>query len=220
MTSPLFLVVEDHPVMAEMICKSLEKLEPEAHCITANNPDSAKERLELEKFTLVTVDLMYGQLGGKNSGQPGINLLKHIFQAYPQLNVLVYSTEPSLLQTIIKQAQSHQGSFVVADKQLPPKDFLNKVRMIIDTPGAKYIPDYITKKISSIKISDREKEVLVLACENCLPDTLISQKLNLGKKTVQNSMKSIRDKLMIYHNKSENDIRLLMCKKAREEGLI
>lgn len=222
MTTQLFLVVEDHPVMAEMICLSLKQLEPLAHCITAKNSNQAKERLKLEKPHLITVDLMFKDLGGKNSGQPGISLLKHIFQAHPQLNVLVYSTEPSLLQPIVKEAQSHQGSFVVVDKQLPPKDFSNKARMLLDNPGLKLIPSYLTKELESIKITDKEREVLELACRDCLTDDLIVEKLDktVSKKTVQSRMRSVRQKLKISATKGENDIRMLMCNKAREQGLI
>ena len=221
MNAKLFLIVEDHPVMAEMICKSLKQLEPTAHCIIAENTGQAEERLKLETPDLITVDLMFKKIGGRNSGQPGLDFLEYIFEQYSQLNILVYSTEPSLLKPIIEQAPSHQGSFVVVDKQLPPKDFLKKARLLLDHQGIKLIPSYLTQKqLDSIKITDKERQILQLVCQDCLTDALIAKELKLSRKSIQNLMRKIRNKLNIFVDKSEQDLRILMCNKARDKTFI
>lgn len=223
MTSKLFLIVEDHSMMAQMIAKSLQKLEPESYCVIAENISQAKERLKLETPNLITVDLMFKERSGKNSGQEGLHFLDYILEEYPQLNILVYSTEPTLLKSTIKKAQSHLGSFAVLDKQQPPKDFLNKASMILDNPGLKLIPSELTQKsvnIDSLNLSEREIEILQLACQECLTDNLIGERLAISRRTVQNSMQRIREKLDILTDKSDNDMRLLMCNKAKEKGII
>lgn len=74
MTVKLFLVVEDHPDVAERNCLFLKKVDPEAHCVVAENPDRAKERLKLETPDLIVVDLMFKDIGGEHSGEWGLDL--------------------------------------------------------------------------------------------------------------------------------------------------
>jgi DNA-binding NarL/FixJ family response regulator len=221
MTRKLFLIVEDHPAMAEMIGISLKQLEPLAHCIIAENPDQAKERLDLETPDLLTLDLMFKTIGErKNSSQPALNLLKHIFQTYPKLNILVYSTEPGLIAPVVKEAQSHQGGFVVVDKQLPPKDFTNKARVLFENQGIKLIPSDLTQELDGISLNHEQKKILELACKDCLTDQLIADKLNVSRKTVQNQMQYVRNQLNIFANRNERDLRMLMCYHCQEKGLI
>jgi len=207
--------------MAEMIAKSLKQLEPTAYCIIAENPEQAKERLKLESIDLITVDLMFKTIGGTNSGKPGLDFLEYIFDYYTKLNILVYSTDPSLLKPIIEKAQFHQGSFVVADKQSPPQDFYHKARLLLEHQGIKLIPSYLTQKQSgSIKITDKEIKILQLVCQDCLTDIRIAEELDVSRKTVQNSMSRIRSKLNIFTNRCDKALRILMCNKAKEKGLI
>lgn len=220
MTAKLFLVVEDHPDVAERNCLFLNKVEPLAHCVVAGNPEQAKERLKLETPELIVVDLMFKDIGGEHSGESGLDLLRHIFSEYSPLNILIYTTDPNLLQPIVKEAQAHQGGFIVADKSKRRSDFINKVRMLLDNPGLKLIPPYLTTESDSIELTDNERKLLQLVCQDCLTDSLIAEELKVSRKTVQNSMQSLRTKLEIFTTRSENDLRLLMCHKAREKGLI
>lgn len=220
MSDHLFLIVEDHPTMAEMIAKSLKQLEPDAYCVTATNIKQAQERLKLEMPELITVDLTFKDKRGKNSGQPGLDFLLTLFQEYPYLDILVYSTEPSLLKPIIKTAQAHLGGFVVVDKQSPPKDFLNQARLLLDNKGIKLIPSELKQELDTVQMTERELQILELACQNCLTDSSIADSLLISRRAVQSSMKNIREKLKIISNKSEKDMRVLMCNKAKEERLI
>lgn len=225
MTAKLFLVVEDQPELAERNCIFLNKVEANAHCVIAENPDQARERLKLEKPDLIVVDLMFKDISGKHSGESGLNLLRHLFVEYPQLNILVYTTDPNLLQPIIKEAQSHNGSFVVADKTKRRKDFTDKVAILLNHQGIKLIPSDLTKELDSIKLTSEELQILGFICQDCLTNKLIVEKSKysdkaMSLKTVNNRTQSIRKKLRIFEDRNECDLRLLMCNKAREKGLI
>lgn len=225
MTAKLFLVVEDQPELAERNCLFLNKVEPNARCVIAENPEQAKERLKLEKFALVVVDLMFKDISGKHSGEWGLNLLRYLFLEYPQLNILVYTTDPNLLQPIITEAQFHKGSFVIADKTQRRKDFISKVEMLLNHQGIKVIPNYLTKELDLIELTGEEKQILKLICQDCLTNKLIVEKLkdspnSISLRTVNHRTSSIRGKLKIFEEKDECDLRLLMCNKAREKGLI
>jgi response regulator of citrate/malate metabolism len=219
-SSKLFLVVEDQPELAERNCEFLKKVEAEAHCVIAENPDQAKERLKLETPDLIVLDLMFKDISGKHSGEWALDLLRYIFAEYPQLNILVYTSDPNLLQPLIKEAQSHQGGFVVADKQQLRKDFINKVSLIIENQGIKLIPASLTQELDSIKINERKIQILQLVCEEALTDEAIGKKLNISRESVQKCMREMRDVLGICDNKDEKNLRILMCNKARKKGLI
>lgn len=221
MTGKLFLIVEDHPDVADRNCEFLKKISPNATCIVVANPQEAMARLSLEQFDLIVIDLMYKDAGGKQSGQSGLDLIKHILTNHFQLSILVYTSEPSLLQNIILQAQNHQSGFVIADKQQPRRDFMNKANILLENRDVKLIPNtFLPKEKIPIVLTPEEQRILILACEKCLTDQLIADQTCLGKKTIQNRMKSIRDKLGIYTTKSDTDLRMLMCNLARQKGLI
>ena len=168
---------------------------------------------------------MFKDISGKHSGRSGLNLLRYLFLKYPQLDILVYTTDPNLLQQIITEAQFHKGSFVIADKTQRRKDFTSKVKMLLNHQGIKVIPNYLTKELDSIELTNEELQILKLICQDCLTNKLIVKKLKdspneISLKTVNNRTQSIRGKLKIFEERNECDLRLLMCNKAREKGLI
>jgi DNA-binding NarL/FixJ family response regulator len=112
----IFLILEDHPEVAQNNCLFLQKLNPEAICQIASTHIAALERLELETPDLVIVDLLFGTLTGEQSAQASLNFLQQIFQDYPKLNILIYTSEYSYLKSLIKSIGRHQGGFVVVTK--------------------------------------------------------------------------------------------------------
>jgi response regulator of citrate/malate metabolism len=61
----IFLIIEDHPEVADNNCLFLEKLEPSAICTIAATHPEALERLKLEPVALAVVDLLVGSLTGE-----------------------------------------------------------------------------------------------------------------------------------------------------------
>lgn len=122
--SPLFLVVEDHPEIAENNCKFLQQIEPTAVCVIATNPNEALERLQLETPQLIVLDLQFWSANGSQSATSSLSLLKHIFTCYPYLNILIYSSEPNLINPLIQSIDNHQGGFVVVNKMERRQAFL------------------------------------------------------------------------------------------------
>ena len=90
---PLFVILEDHPEVAQNNYLFLQKLEPEAICEMANTHNEVLERLELETPDLVIIDLLFGTATGEQSAQASLALLQQIFQDYPMLNILIYTSE-------------------------------------------------------------------------------------------------------------------------------
>ena len=209
-----FLIVEDHPEVAENNCRFLQKLEPSAICTIVENPEQAIERLTLEIPNLVVVDLQYGTITGINSAKPGLDFLAYIFEKYPNLNILVYTSDPSLLKSILKLINEHQGGFVVVNKIERRKSFIEGAKSALD--GEFKIP---LKLRQDLIFSERELEVLALLCQECLTDKAIAEKMCLSLKTIQNYVQKIKFKLDI-DNSEEKSSRVALCMGVLKQKLI
>lgn len=95
---PVFLILEDHPEVAQNNCLFLQKIHPEAICVIAATPREALERLKLETPDLIIVDLLFSTLSGEQTAQASLELLQQIFQEYSLLNILIYTSEYRYLQ--------------------------------------------------------------------------------------------------------------------------
>ncbi|MEN9245895.1 MAG: response regulator, partial [Thermostichales cyanobacterium SRBZ-1_bins_19] len=111
-----FLIVEDHPEVATNNCEWLQRLDSQATCIVVHSPVEARSKLAHELPDLVVTDILYGQTSGEQSAEPGLELLRHIFETYPTLNVMAYSSEPLLLRPLVDLISKHQGGFAAVNK--------------------------------------------------------------------------------------------------------
>jgi DNA-binding NarL/FixJ family response regulator len=209
-----FLIVEDHPEVAENNCQFLQKLEPSAICTLAESPEQAIERLTLEIPDLIVVDLQYGTITGINSAKPGLDFLAYLFQKYLNLNILVYTSDPSLLKSSLKLINEHQGGFVIVNKIERRKSFLEGAKIALN--GEFKIPSELRQ---GLILSDRELEIVALLCQECLTDKMIAEKMCLSLKTIQNCIQKIKFKLDIY-NSEEKSSRVALCMEVLKRKLI
>jgi DNA-binding NarL/FixJ family response regulator len=210
----LFMIVEDHPEVAENNCKFLKTLYPLATCSIAENPESAIERLKLEIPDLIVVDLQYGSISGFNSAKKGLDFLAYLFQEYTDLNILVYTSDPSLLKCQLKSLNQHQGGFVVVNKIERRKSFLEGAKISLN--GEFKIPLELRKEVI---FSDQELEILTLLCKYCLTDKAIAERMCLSMKTIQNYVQKIKFKLNIdTSDKTSN--RVALCVEVLKRKLI
>ncbi|WP_292844651.1 hypothetical protein [Nostoc sp. NMS8] len=84
----MFLVVEDHPEVAQNNCDFLRKFDHSAICVIANTPQEAQQCLQIEKPDLIVLDLQFVTPSGSQSAKPAFQLLELIFDAYSSLNIL------------------------------------------------------------------------------------------------------------------------------------
>jgi DNA-binding NarL/FixJ family response regulator len=216
-TKPLlFLILEDHPEVAQNNCLFLQKLEPSALCIICNNHAEALERLKLETPDLVTVDLLFSTFTGEQYAVSSLRFLQKVFQDYPFLNILIYTSEYDYLKPLTNLMGRHQGGFVVVSKIERRKSFLDGARHALE--GKLEIPKELRK---GIEISDRELQVLSLLCKDSLTDKAIAQKMNLSLKTVQNCILRLKMKLDIdYFDENITSTRVALCMQAIRRKLI
>ena len=220
---PLFLVVEDHPEVAANNCDWLKKLESECRCLTAVNPEQAIERLKLERPDLIVVDILFGNTRCEQSAREGLGLLRQIFEQYPTLNVLVYSSEYMRLAPLMKWIDSHEGGFAVANKFDLRSVYLERARSALN--GELRIPRELRQQL---KLTDQEAEILRLLCEESLKDQAMASRLSLSKRAVQNHVLRLKEKLGVDaldedQGGFKEDIRnsrVALCVRAGQYGLL
>lgn len=210
-----FLIVEDHPEVAKNNCEWLQKLAADAFCETVTDPVMALKRLKDYQPDLVVVDLLYGQTSGEQSAEPGLNLLRQIFSTYPNLNIMVYSSEPLLLTPLGELIGKHEGGFAAINKMDRRTQFLEGAKSALS--GELKIPRELR---SLVQLTDREIEVLALICKEALTDQAVADRIYTSKKTVQNHVQRLKEKLGIAMEETETNGRIALCIEAMRRKLV
>ena len=212
----VFLVIEDHPEVGQNNCEFLHMVEAQCSCIRVDTPKQGIEQLELELPNLVVVDLQFGTVGGEQSAKPGLALLRQIFERYPTLNILVYTSEPNFLRQVAPQIGKHQGGFVVVNKMERRSAFLEGVRSALD--GQLKIHHELMKEM---QLTQEDLDILDLLCNHALTDQAIAEQMHVCHKTAQNYVQRLKAKLDIEHPDGQNiNPRVAVCMTAIGRKLI
>ncbi len=211
-----FLVVEDHPEVAKNNCEWLQKLDADAHCEILSDPNSAIKRLKDLLPDLLVVDLLYGQTSGEQSAEPGLGLLREVFSGYPNLSVMVYSSEPLLLTPLSEAIGKHEGGFAAINKMDRRTQFLEGAKSALS--GELKIPRELR---GLLQLTEREVEVLGLICKDALTDQAVAERIYTSKKTVQNHVQRLKEKLGIaLEETNETNGRVALCIEAMRRKLV
>lgn len=114
--SKKFLIVEDMEDVAKNNCSFLHLIEPGAICEITPTPQAAKNSLAQDVPDLLVIDLVLDHEESPQQKPSGVALLHYILRNHPQLNVLVYSTNPELAKQLSINIEKHQGGFSIVDK--------------------------------------------------------------------------------------------------------
>ncbi len=210
-----FWVVEDHPEMAKNNCEWLQKIDVEARCDIIADPLKAQQKLETAQPDLLITDLLYGQTSGEQSAQPGLTLLKYVFTQHPHLNILVYSSEPLLLSPLSEEISKHEGGFVSINKMDRRSNFVEGAKSALS--GELKLPRELR---SLVKLTDRERTILELMCQESLTDQAVAERIFTSKKTVQNCVQRLKEKLGIPLEEEETNSRISLCMEAVRRKVI
>jgi DNA-binding NarL/FixJ family response regulator len=205
-----FLILEDHPEVAQNNEFFLQKLYPDAMFTLAETHAVALEHLQLETYDLAIIDLLFGTPSGEQSARASLELLETIFQEYPLQNILIYTGEYSYLKPLTQAIGRHQGGFVVVSKLERRKAFLEGTSHAL--AGKLEIPRELR---FDIELNERETQVITLLCQESLTDKAIACRLNLSLKTVQNCIQRLKIKLDIEClDESITSSRIALCMEA------
>lgn len=213
---PSYLVIEDHPEVAQNNCLSLQSLDGEAKCVMVSTPAEALAYLAEQIPHLAVVDLQFGSVSGEQSAQDGLNLLKHIFDQYPLLNILVYTSEYSYLKPLTPFISNHRGGFVVASKMERRKAFIEGAKSSL--LGELRVPRDLR---NDLDLNETDLRVLELLCKASLSDKSLAEELNVSLKTAQNYIQHLKVKLDVdLMDKKNTNSRVSLCMEAIRRKLL
>jgi len=160
-----------------------------------------KELLDSLKKKLI--DVLILDLNLEDS--KGLNTLSIIHSSFPQLKILVLSSEREG-EYAVKALK--KGAMGYLEKAIFSKEIVKAIKYIVD--GKKYITDKVsnvllnedsfqTIKIEIKKLSKREKEILTFLCQG-ISSKEIASNLSISQKTVYTYKKRIMEKLNIDYS--------------------
>jgi DNA-binding NarL/FixJ family response regulator len=214
--SHVFLVIEDHPEVGQNNCLFLKEIDPTAICTITSTHSAALEHLRLQPIALAVVDLLVGTVSGEQSAQNALIFLQQVLEQYPDLNILIYTSEYSYLKSLSHRIGSHHGGFAVVSKLERRKAFLEGAKQALD--GKLALPRDL---LHNINLTERELDILTLLCQQSLTDKAIAQHMNLSLKTIQNCVQRLKVKLDIdYLDENHTSPRVALCMEAVRRKLL
>lgn len=210
-----FVVVDDHESVLNGTVAVLQKEYPEASIVTANTAEEAEAQVAGTKPDAVVMDLSIPPTRRETAQtETGIQLLRHLMQQYPALNIVVQSAHVRSLVRLKPMIDVHEGGFTIADKSIPLKEMLTKVDWSLQ--GLIYTPREMR---TGLEVKPEWLEVLILAFQEGLQDKAIAERMNVSERTVRHYWTKVQDALDVYPEEGKN-IRIQTEIRAREEGLI
>ena len=210
-----FLIIDDHELVLGATRSALEQAYPEANLVTAQSLQEAMRCVELYQPSLAVVDLSIpDKTGDVAQINVGIQLLKHLMQQHPILNIVVQSAHVKTLVRLKPLINEHEGGFTIADKSLPMKEMLTKVDWALQ--GLIYTPRDMR---NGLEVKPEWLDVLLLAFQEGLQDKAIAERMNVSERTVRHYWTKIQDVLEVYPDEGKN-VRIQTEIYARQAGLI
>jgi DNA-binding NarL/FixJ family response regulator len=209
------LIVDDHAATLNGTVGTLESAYPKAKIHTATTAKRALDLLEHSAFDVVVLDLSVPEQKDEvPSIETGIGLLRHIFDHFQTLNIVVQSARVKALVMVKPLIDRHMGGFTVVDKKCPIEDVLTKVdwalKKVVYTPP---------EMRNGLEMRIEWLQVLQLAFQEALTDKAIAERLHMSPRGVRHHWTKAQDALGVYPESGIN-IRMKTAIRARQEGLI
>jgi len=192
------LLVDDHPILREGFARLIEQepdLKVSGH---ADTPAKAVGAIAALKPDLVIVDIA---LKGVN----GIELIKRIKTAHPNIPVLVLSVQD---EALFAERAVRAGAKGYVMKQAPTDEVMGAIRRVLrgETYLSRKMHERVLENLSSGRsaasapgiecLSDRELEVFQLVGSG-FGTRQIAEQLNLSVKTIETYRAHIKEKLKL-----------------------
>ncbi|MEB3181213.1 MAG: response regulator transcription factor [Nostocaceae cyanobacterium] len=208
------LIVDDHRLLLNGTVSLVSEHLPSAEIFSAQTVQEALVQASEQSLDLVIADLSIPKTSGITAQVDcGLDLLSQLMQDYPQLNLMVQSSNIKALVRIMPEIDAHQGGFTILDKSLPVETFITRMEWTMQ--GLTY-----TKGIQDdLEVKPEWLEVLRLAFEEGLQDKAIAQAMHKSERMIRHYWTKIQDALEIYPEEGKN-IRALTQIRAREKGLL
>jgi DNA-binding NarL/FixJ family response regulator len=181
------LVVDDHPLMTDVLRMVLGTLDQVAEIKTANDLDAACAIAAAGEFDMVMLDLGL-------PGCSGVEAVARWREKFPALPVVVVSgaSDPKVINAALDL-----GAMGFIPKSAPGEVLLQAVRLVIS--GAIYVPVEAlnappARSQASLNLSPRQSEVLSLLLKG-MSNKLIARKLDISENTTKIHVSAVLEAL-------------------------
>ena len=197
-TKKKVLVVDDHPLLRQGLAMLINQQADMQVCGEAEEAHAAMQSIAEKHPDIIILDLSL-------KGPDGLELLKSIRAAYPDLPVLILSMHDEAIyaeRTLRARANGYIMKQEATDKVLVAlRRIFNGDVYLSDSMSKKMLQQYIDGAPSLLQsriaaLSDRELEVFRLIGEG-LATREIADELHLSVKTVETYQAHIKDKLSL-----------------------
>jgi len=189
------LIVDDHAIIRQGLRQLLADAFPETNFGEANNGAEALELIWKQPWDVVLLDITM-------PGQSGLDVLKQMSNAQPNLAVLVLSMHPED-QYAVRVLKAGAVGYIT--KNTASEEVVNAVRKVI--AGGKYVSASLAETLATgltthnehEALSDREYQVLrLLAAGKSVKE--IGYDLSLSVKTISTYRSRVMEKLNLKTN--------------------
>src|SRR5688572_9579328 len=181
------LVVDDHPLMTDVLRMVLGTLDQVAEIKTANDLDAACAIAAAGEFDMVMLDLGL-------PGCSGVEAVARWREKFPAVPVVVASgaSDPKVINAALDL-----GAMGFIPKSAPGEVLLQAVRLVIS--GAIYVPVEAPNAppaapAAPLNLSPRQREVLALLLKG-MSNKLIARKLDISENTTKIHVSAVLDAL-------------------------
>ena len=208
------LIIDDHRLLLNGTISLVSDHFRNAQVLSARTAQEALWEVSEHSPDLAIADLSIPEESGTTAQiEHGLGLLKQLMQDYPQLNLMVQSSNIKALVRLIPEIDAHQGGFTIADKSETVETFLTRMEWAMQ--GLTHTKDLQ----SDLEVKPEWLEVLRLAFEEGLQDKAIAQSMYKSERMIRHYWSKIQDALGIYPEPGKN-VRALTQIRAREKGLL
>lgn len=208
------VIVDDHELILQGTIAALQSHFKDPKIYVAKWAIAGFSLVQEVEPHLILLDLSVPQVqDGETNTEHGLQLLQHIMEHYPDLNVTVQSSFLKALIRLVPDIDNHQGGFTIADKSLAITTLLKRLDWALN--GVHYTQDIQI----DLQVRPEWIEVLKLAFEEGLQDKMIAKSMNRSERMIRHYWEKIRDVLGIYPETDKN-IRTLTYIEAKKAGLI
>lgn len=190
------LIGDDHVLILNGLKEFLEQLPNVESVDVAKTGNEVQELLKQKTYQLLFLDLHFGQTDGRD-------LVQLILKQYPTLIAAVLSSfdDKETIKTAIHSG--FKAYFIKSDSLDQIKNWIENeqfesVYLSDNTRKAYTNQEFLIdkKEISSIHLTEREKEILRLLVDE-FTTKKIAEKLNLSEKTIENYRSNLMLKLEV-----------------------
>ncbi len=209
------LLVDDHPVMLNSIGQLAQEQFPESTITSVGNVQAAQQALVDRQWQLMGVDLSLPQADKEIArSSNGLELLRQVMNDYPEMNLMVCSSNLQVLVQLKQYIDNHQGGFTIAAKSLPATEIKQRLQYAAD--GLTFTKDIRR----GLELKPEWLKTLQLGALG-LQDRAISEQLHVTERAVRHYWTRLQDVLEVYGKGEEAvNLRVLTLKRAREQGLL